>query len=149
MKKNVQVHVRLRLAGDGDQHALQKLDDLARGGEVDRNAFIQEAVSNRRCLLAEDREIVGYVVTAPRHFFDRDFVELLVVHDDYRRRGVGRALLRAAVDRAGTSRVFSSTNESNAAMRSLFTAEGWTLSGRLDGLDQGDPEVVYFIDQHA
>jgi hypothetical protein len=45
--------------------------------------------------------------------------------------------------------VFSSTNESNAVMRSLFTAEGWTHSGRLDGLDQNDPEVVYFIDQQA
>lgn len=34
-------------------------------------------------------------------------------------------------------------------MRSLFTADGWTLSGYLDGLDQNDPEVVYFIDQQA
>jgi GNAT superfamily N-acetyltransferase len=71
-----------------------------------------------------------------------------MVHDGYRRRGVGRVLLRAAVDRAGTARVFSSTNLSNAAMRSLFTAEGWTLSGNLDGLDPGDPEAVYLTDQH-
>ena len=143
------MHVRLRLAGEADEDALQQLDGLARGGDVERNAFIHEAVTSRRCLVAEGSEVVGYVVTAPGRFFDRDFVELLMVRDASRRRGVGRALLRAAVDRSGTSRVFSSTNESNAAMRALFTAEGWTISGRLDGLDRGDPEVVYFIDQQA
>ncbi len=137
----------IRLACDAEKHAVQQLDDLARGGDLNRSLFIHEAVANRRCLVAGGGDLVGYVVTAPKRFFDRDFVELLMVHEDYRRRGVGRVLLRAAVDRAGTSRVFSSTNESNNAMRSLFTAEGWTFSGRLDGLDHGDPEVVYFVDQ--
>jgi GNAT superfamily N-acetyltransferase len=141
------VQLRLRFACDADKHALQQLDELARGGDVERNTFIHKAVASRRCLVAQGRDVVGYVVTAPRQFFACDFVELLMVHDDFRRRGVGRALLRAAVGHAGTSRVFSSTNESNAAMRSLFTAEGWTLSGRLDGLDCGDPEIVYFVDQ--
>ena len=97
--------------------------------------------------LAEGDRIIGYVVAEPRRFFARDFVDLLMVHDDFRRRGVGRALLQAAVDRASTSRVFSSTNESNIAMRSMFASAGWMLSGQLNGLDEGDPEVVYFIDQ--
>jgi ribosomal protein S18 acetylase RimI-like enzyme len=64
-----------------------------------------------------------------------------------RRLGVGQALLRAAVERAGTSRVFSSTNVSNTVMQSVFEAGGWTLSGQLDGLDEQDPELVHFIDQ--
>ena len=141
--------VLLRLASDADKQALQQLDALASGGDVARDVLIHEAVANGRCLVAEGRGVAGYVVTASRHFFGCDFIELLVVRDDDRRRGIGRALLRGAVDRAGTSRVFSSTNESNAPMQSLFTAEGWTLSGRLDGLDEGDPEVIYFIDQQA
>jgi hypothetical protein len=32
-------------------------------------------------------------------------------------------------------------------MQSVFEAGGWTLSGQLDGLDEQDPELVYFIDQ--
>jgi hypothetical protein len=43
--------------------------------------------------------------------------------------------------------VFSSTNVSNTLMQSVFEAGGWTLSGQLDGLDEQDPELVYFIDQ--
>lgn len=138
------VQVALRNA---DERDIQELDQLARGGDVERIAFIHEAVARRRCLVAEVDRIIGYAVVAPRHFFARDFVELLVVHEDHRRRGVGRTLLRAVVGRADTPRVFSSTNESNTAMQSLFAAEGWALSGQLLGLDEGDPEVVYFIDR--
>jgi GNAT superfamily N-acetyltransferase len=139
--------VHLRLAEVADEHAVHELDVLTRGADAERTALIHEAVASRRCLVAEGDRIIGYVVTEPRHFFARDFVELLMVHDSCRRRGVGRTLLRAAVDRAGTSRVFSSTNESNLAMRSVFASSGWTLSGQLSGLDEDDPEIVYFIDQ--
>lgn len=141
------MEVRLRLADRADEGALLELDRLARGGDLGRIAVIRESVADRRCLVAESDRIVGFAVTARAQFFARDFVELIVVHDAFRRRGVGRALLRAVVERAGTPRVFSSTNASNEAMRSLFAAEGWTPSGRLDGLDDGDPEIVVFIDR--
>ena len=63
---------------------------------------------------------------------------------------MGSALLRAAVDVATTTTVFTSTNESNAAMRALLARDGWLVSGTLDGLDLGDPEVVYYLPQsHA
>ena len=89
--------------------------------------------------------VVGYVSLAWNHFFDRDFVALLVVAPEARRAGVGVTLLRAAVDVATTATVFTSTNESNAPMRALLASEGWRVSGTLDGLDPGDPEVVYFL----
>lgn len=141
------MRVHVRLADDADEDVLRQLDDLALRGDTERSGRIGEAVASRQCLVAEDTEVVGYVVTAPGRFFGRDFVELLVVHSDHRRRGIGRALLRAAVDRTATTRVFSSTNESNDAMHALFASEGWTASGRITGLDEGDPEVVYFIDR--
>jgi GNAT superfamily N-acetyltransferase len=141
------VEVGLRFAMSSDEPGLRDVDPLARGGDVERIAFLREAVASGRCLIAEAGFIVGFIVSAPRHFFDRDFIELIVVRDDVRRLGVGQALLRAAVERAGTSRVFSSTNVSNTVMQSVFEAGGWTLSGQLDGLDEQDPELVYFIDQ--
>jgi GNAT superfamily N-acetyltransferase len=130
-----------------DEPGLREVDPLARRGDVERIAFLREAVARGRCLIAETGSIVGFIVSTPRHFFARDFIELLMVRDDVRRLGVGQALLRAAVERAGTSRVFSSANASNTVMQSVFEAGGWTLSGQLDGLDEHDPELVYFIDQ--
>lgn len=139
--------VSTRHADPGEEQDLEHLDDVARRGGVERIALIHDAVAGGRCLIAEDGQVIGYAVLTPRHFFDRDFLELVVVHEDHRRRGVGRALLAAVIEAANTPRVFSSTIESNIAMRSLFTSEGWVCSGQFDGLDDNDPEVVNFIDK--
>jgi GNAT superfamily N-acetyltransferase len=87
--------------------------------------------------------LIGYVAMASGHFFECDFIELLVVREQDRRRGVGALLLNAAVEAAQSPTVFTSANESNTPMRALLTREGWLVSGTLDGLDPGDPEVVY------
>ena len=95
-------------------------------------------------LSGDTPSVVGYVAVAPRHFFGRDFVALLVVADAWRRRGVGRQLLSAATRLATTDVVFTSTNESNQPMRALLSHEHWLVSGTLDGLDDGDPEIVFY-----
>jgi ribosomal protein S18 acetylase RimI-like enzyme len=84
------------------------------------------------------------VITNTRSFFGRDFVKLLIVSRAHRRSGIGRELLGAATAAATTETIFASTNESNAAMRALFEREGWTLSGVLTGIDEGDPELVFY-----
>lgn len=136
----------IRRATAADLTSLSMVDDAVTPGS-ERAALLGELVAGRgRCLVAEDAgAVVGYVAVAGRHFFGRDFVELLVVALDARRRGVGRALLRAAVEEAATEDVFTSTNQSNEPMRALLASEGWRLSGTLDGLDEGDPELVYLL----
>jgi GNAT superfamily N-acetyltransferase len=91
-----------------------------------------------------DNEIDGFVITNAASFFGRDFVKLLVVSSSHRRSGIGSALLGAATATAITETIFASTNESNAAMRALFERDGWTLSGVLTGIDEGDPEMVFW-----
>jgi len=91
-------------------------------------------------------QITGFLAVRPGHFYGRDFVDLMFVAPGSRRQGTGRALLRAALRRAATPRVFTSTNESNTPMRNLLRSEGWTASGALTGLDEGDPEHVFFRD---
>jgi GNAT superfamily N-acetyltransferase len=118
-------------------------------GNVERTALLRRGLETGRCLVAELDSLVGFVLTTPRGFFGRDFVELVVVRAGARRRGLGRALVRAAVAASQTDRMFSSTNESNEPMRMLFLAEGWTFSGRLDGLDEGDLELVFYVDVRA
>ena len=95
----------------------------------------------------EAGEMQGFVAIKPAHFYGRDFVDLLFVGANFRRRGVGSALLQWAVRNASTARIFVSTNESNAPMRALLEKGGWTLSGILRGLDEGDPEHVFYIDR--
>ncbi|MBT8240502.1 MAG: GNAT family N-acetyltransferase [Acidimicrobiia bacterium] len=109
---------------------------------------MKSAIDDGHCVVLDtDSGVVGYVIMAPAAFFGRDFIALLIVDADHRRTGVGRVLLRAAVEAATTARVFTSTNESNAAMRCLLESENWRFSGRLDGLDDGDPELIYFVNR--
>ena len=85
---------------------------------------------------------VGYVI-ATTHFFSRPFIDLVVVAEDRRRQGIGTALMAACEAAHGDDRIFTSTNESNAPMRALLARAGYQVSGVIENLDPGDPELVF------
>ena len=134
------------MAVAGDLAALLRADHIAAGGDADRAELLRCSLDRGECRvhIDDDGQLTGFVVVRPAHFFGRDFIELLLVVRTRRRAGIGRALLRAAVRDAATDQVFTSANTSNLAMRSLLNSEGWSFSGTLDGLDDGDPELVFF-----
>ena len=47
---------------------------------------------------------------------------------------------------SSTERIFTSTNKSNAPMTGFLEKIGWRFSGELEGIDDGDPEMVYYQD---
>jgi ribosomal protein S18 acetylase RimI-like enzyme len=89
---------------------------------------------------------LGYVVHRATSFFGRDFVDLLAVDVTSRRQGVASALLESAVHSSSSDRIFTSTNRSNAPMVELLEKSGWVFSGELNGIDVGDPELVFYRD---
>ncbi|HTR62008.1 MAG TPA: GNAT family N-acetyltransferase [Candidatus Binataceae bacterium] len=119
------------------------LDETVHRGPS-RRGVIGPAVAASRCAVARVDGIVrGYVLTQP-DFFGHGFVQLLVVHPDYRRRGLATTLMRAAELDAPTDKLFTSTNHSNVAAQRLLERLGFVRSGMIDNLDEGDPEIVYF-----
>src|SRR5256714_11793325 len=95
-----------------------------------------------RLLVADvDGTIVGFVVVG--RFFEYDFLELLFVGPDHRRTGIATQLVAAAEAMATTGRLFTSTNDSNEAMKELCKKLDFVRSGVLDGLDESDPEIFY------
>jgi GNAT superfamily N-acetyltransferase len=139
-----------RLAVAADFRGVLRADQVAASGDRERAEFLRRSLDRGECRVYPGHEVVaGFVIVRPAHFFGRDFIELLVVHPEHRRSGIGRTLLREAVAAAGTARVFTSANRSNRAMRALLAADGWSLSGELDGLDEGDPELVFYQDRPA
>jgi GNAT superfamily N-acetyltransferase len=133
---------RTRLAGTRDRRALVALDPLATS-DLARREHIDAALAARRCWVAERAGgVVGYALLT-RNFFGRDFLELLYVAGDSRRSGAGGALLAAVEAFVGAYVLFTSTNESNAAMRALLGSRGYVPSGRIENLDPDDPELVF------
>jgi GNAT superfamily N-acetyltransferase len=133
----------LRAARAEDVSAIVALDP----GRLGSPEEIQALVHGQASLVAvEHGEIAGFLALKPGHFYGRDFIDLLFIAPRWRRHGAGRALMRAALQNASTSRVCVSTNESNTPMRELLRTAGWTPSGVLTGLDEDDPEHVFFHD---
>jgi ribosomal protein S18 acetylase RimI-like enzyme len=141
----IQGQAEIRRAVADDIDGILRTDHRAADGDESRAAFLRRSLDLGECLVYLDHgAIAGFVIVKPAHFFGRDFIELLVVDPAGRRCGIGRNLLRAALAAADTEQVFTSTNASNQPMRSLLQAEGWSFSGELNGLDEGDPELVFY-----
>ncbi len=84
----------------------------------------------------------GFAVVT-RHFFNFPFVDLLFVSEAHRRRGVGGSLMAHCEAVHDSDRIFTSTNESNEPMRALMASLDWRPCGRVDALDEGDPELFF------
>lgn len=127
-----------------DLPALKALD-TAIASDANRASFIEEAVQMNTVRVAHlQGEILGYSVVN-HSFFRRPTLEMLMVAKERRRTGVGRALLRDALRLCNEAQaLWTSTNESNEAMQSLLAAEGFSVTGRVENLDIGDPEIIYF-----
>ena len=137
----------IRLATTGDALGVLAAEAGILGLESDyARELVNAAFEAGGCLvhIASTDDVDGFVVTSVRSFFGRDFVRLLAVSASHQRSGIGSALLTAAALQATTDVVFTSTNESNSAMRALLRRDNWTYSGTLTGLDAGDPELVFW-----
>jgi ribosomal protein S18 acetylase RimI-like enzyme len=136
----------LRLATPEDLDAVLALDRATPVGR-ERSEFLAARVHAGEVVVYERNGLLlGYVVHRTNSFFGRDFVDLLAVAVDSRRQGVASALLEIAVESSSTSRIFTSTNRSNAPMTDLLEKAGWGFSGELEGIDDGDPELVFYRD---
>jgi GNAT superfamily N-acetyltransferase len=135
-----------RRAGDSDLAHILELDRVDPVGHPRIELLTDRVHSGEVIVFEGGHQLLGFVVARRRAFFGRDFVELLSVSSGARRQGIGGTLLNEAVGQSSSDRIFTSTNESNAAMRALLAKEGWHMSGHLEGIDEGDPEMVYFMD---
>jgi ribosomal protein S18 acetylase RimI-like enzyme len=142
--------VTVRPARPDDLDALVRLDTTA-PRDPSRAGLIRQWVAAGECHVAEaGGEIVGYGVLNDR-FFHQGNLDMLMVRADWRRRGVGRSLLRHLASLCPSPKFWVTTNRSNRPMRRLLESEGFTPSGQIDNLDKDDPELVYVkrVDRHS
>ncbi len=134
--------MQVRLAATRDRRAIAECDPGV-ADNLHRRELIDAAIAARHCWVVERAGgVAGYGVLTT-NFFARDFVELVFVAEAERRKGVGDAILETIERARRADRLFTSTNESNAAMRALLARRGYTPSGTILNLDPGDPELVF------
>ena len=134
--------VMVRPAVSADIEQILRMDSSVQVDQS-RRALIQSAVDRGECLVAVNNGILlGYGVMNYA-FFDRGFVWLVYVDAAQRRRGVGSRLFDEFERRCRSSRIFTSANLSNLPMQGFLASRGYVLSGMIQDLDEGDPEMFY------
>ncbi len=112
--------------------------------KLKREEKIGNAILNKQCfLILVDDRIVGCVIFDYR-FFDQGWIELIVLAENYRGKGIGALAIDHLCKQSKTDKVFTSTNRSNIPMQKALTKVGFSFAGELIGLDEGDPELFYF-----
>jgi ribosomal protein S18 acetylase RimI-like enzyme len=135
--------MKIRLATPRDLDLVIGIDPVTQT-ESSRRKFLEAALRSGECWLAERAGMPLGLVVLQYSFYGNGFVPLLVVQSAFRRQGVGRALLEYVASACTTPKLFTSTNESNTAMRSLLAGARFEPSGTIQNLDPGDPELVFF-----
>lgn len=135
----------IRIAAPADEEALALLDRAAWSAlhsvqpapRPPYPPFFDERHRPQDHLVAElDRRIVGYIRLVPATPLPANAhvrqIQGLVVDDEARGRGVGRALVRAAIEKArerGARRLTLRVLGHNAPARALYESEGFVVEG--------------------
>jgi ribosomal-protein-alanine N-acetyltransferase len=121
-----------------------ELEDLPSVVEIDQmsfslpwpeGSFRYEVAKNKaaRCLVAEaeDHRIAAMIVSWI--IVDEVHIATFATHKDFRRQGIGSALLRAALEDArgkGAVRAMLEVREGNAAAQEMYRKFGFDVTGR-------------------
>jgi GNAT superfamily N-acetyltransferase len=136
---------RVRAAVTSDLAALLAFDHFA-SPRNNRAATLRRGIEVGKCWVMEvDKKPIGYGLLK-EGFFGFDFIEVIYVEVSARRHGIGTALTERLERECKTPKLFTSTNESNAAMRGLLERRGYRSSGIIHNLDADDPELIFVKD---
>lgn len=126
-----------------DLSSLSKIDSMVIGSEI-RKSKIEQYILNEQCVVASlNGKPVGFACYDTT-FFECCFIQLVIVNPGFRRQGIASSLIRFIEEHCPTSKLFTSTNESNTIMQQVCLSQGFVRSGIIENLDEGDPEWIYF-----
>ncbi|HEY7362679.1 MAG TPA: GNAT family N-acetyltransferase [Methylomirabilota bacterium] len=105
---------------------------------------VRSHVEQHHLLVAEaEGQVIG-MLAYRTDWFQCTLVSLVGVREDFRRRGVARALYKAVEQMSPSPRLFSSAEETNAPGIRMHTALGFAPSGHIDNLPQGYRELLFY-----
>ena len=133
----------VRTATIFDLDELVSIDTVAEADASRRNSISNWLRQDTVLAAEEEGQVVGYAVLNYA-FFGRCHIDMLMVAEANRGRGIGQRLLQGIESMASSTKVFVTTNQSNLRMQKLLLRNGYKICGFIEELDPGDPEVVFF-----
>jgi len=112
--------------------------------ELRREEKITKAILEEECfIIIADDKAVGFVILDYR-FFDQGWIDLIILDEKYRGKGIGGQAINLICKQSKTNKVFTSTNGSNLQMQKALIKVGFSFAGKINGLYEGDPELFYY-----
>lgn len=134
--------MKIRKAKTDDIDRLKQIDHLSY--QPARASFVERAVSSGTAwVVVVKSEVVAYAVLN-HSYFERPTIAMLMVDSHQRRTGIGNRLVEYLEQICDGPEIWTSTNLSNTPMQRLLVKRGYHLTGFIDNLDPGDPELFYF-----
>ena len=106
--------------------------------------FIKAHMERHQLIVAEAEERVIGFLAYRTDWFQCTFVSLVVVHEEWRRKGIAREFFKSVEAVSLSPRIFSSTEETNTPSIRMHTALGFVPSGHIDNLPQGTRELLFY-----
>ncbi len=106
--------------------------------------FIKTHMERHQLIVAEAEERVIGFLAYRTDWFQCTFVSLVVVHEQWRRKGIAREFFKSVEAVSLSPRIFSSTEETNTTSIRMHTALGFVPSGHIDNLPQGTRELLFY-----
>ena len=113
-------------------------------GEERAGPFVKDHLERHHLIVAEARDEIVGLLAYRTDWFQCTFVSVVVVREDFRRRGIAREFFRSVEAVSSSPRIFSSTEETNTGAIRMHTALGFTPSGHIDNLPQGIRELLFY-----
>jgi ribosomal-protein-alanine N-acetyltransferase len=138
----------------GDLPSVVEIDHMSFSLPWPEGSFRYEVAKNKaaRCLVAEseDHRIAGMIVSWI--IIDEVHIATFATHRDFRRQGIGSALLRAALDDAGSRgalKAMLEVRESNVAAQDMYRKFGFEVTGRRPHYyrDNGEAALLMTLEQ--
>jgi GNAT superfamily N-acetyltransferase len=130
----------IRLASLSDLETIERFDEF--------DGSRQQAIAAGTCLLATDVEVIlGYASYQPRGLLGQALLDYLCVRPEFRRQGVGTALVKAVQSVASGRKLISSTEDWCLGTQRIFERLGWRRIGQISEVNKdGSTEWFYAID---
>jgi ribosomal protein S18 acetylase RimI-like enzyme len=132
----------VRKAVRSDIEDLLRLDTVAARDEGLSKKIRRWVKKGQARVAVLDAVVVGYGVLN-HSFFGHPFIAMLYVDPAHRFNGIGAALMTQLERSAKTGKIFASASQSNASMKKLLSKLGYEISGIIQNLDVGGPELIY------
>ncbi|MBI1849821.1 MAG: GNAT family N-acetyltransferase [Planctomycetes bacterium] len=113
-------------------------------GATRARAFVKQHFERHQIVVAEAEKNVVGLLAFRTDWFDCTLVRLVVVHEEWRRRGIAREMFAGMAALSPSPRIFSSAPETDAAAIQLHSALGFHPSGYVDNLPHGPRELFFY-----